>query len=75
MENHIELPSEGCQNVLAEICSMCRSIKYNQLTKQTHLNDSYYIGAELEELVEKFQLSPQDWDKLYDILHRSGWNK
>lgn len=68
----VEFAGEAQQNVLAELCSICRAIKYKELINSS--SDSMEVGDEIKDLVERFNITPQQWDEMYDVLHRSGWN-
>lgn len=71
------------QNVLAELCSICRSLKYEMDTRfaqpgysaqqiDTRLQEA---GEQLMDLLDRFEVSPQMYDDLYDRFHRAGVNR
>ena len=61
------------QNALAEFCTLARSVKYALDTNgETYAKDTHESVCDL---VERHRLSAQDYDRLYDKLHRSGANE
>lgn len=60
------------QSVLAEICSLCRSIAWDLAN-----NDEENARISSENLLDhviRSGFTPQQFDSLYDRLHRSGSN-
>lgn len=61
------------QTVLAELASLCRTVQYDIRTKR-ELADPQ-IAEKLTDLLVRFDnVSPQDFDSMYDKLHRTGAN-
>lgn len=60
------------QNVLAEFCSLARSVQYD-INTAGHPS-AERIGEKFIEILERFDFTPQNFDRLYDLLHRSGAN-
>lgn len=67
----LELTSRQ-QTALAEICSIMRALVYK--TEGDEVIDGAALASNLYDIAERFQMSPQDFDLLYDRLHRSGAN-
>lgn len=61
------------QNALADLCSICRSIKYEMdCDKDVDMKN---LTEDIGNLVLRYdRLTPQRWDIMYDILHRTGEN-
>jgi hypothetical protein len=67
----LELTSRQ-QTVMAEICSVMRALVYATNTEK--VIDGAKLADDLFAIAERREMSPQDFDELYDRFHRSGAN-
>ena len=64
------------QSALAEMSALASSTK-TKMNSPIDWNtplDMAAIGEKFCEILERFDMSPQDWGKTYDKLHRTGAN-
>lgn len=68
------------QNLLADVCCVLRTWRYKELTAGAGLTDfqdrafAAVLAAELRDVCERFDVSAQEFDGLYDVFHRAGAN-
>jgi hypothetical protein len=60
------------QSAMADLCSVMRSLVYN--AGNDRAIDGDRLVDDLCAIADRYQLSPQDFDTLYDRFHRSGAN-
>lgn len=60
----------GQQDCLADFCSLARRVRYAVLTNGLMGN----LEDQFMEILERWDFTPQEFDAMYDKLHRTGAN-
>lgn len=60
------------QEFFADLCSHLRSVRYQYEIGKPMTGDE--IADRLYDILDRYDLSPQDLDHLYDRMHRTGAN-
>lgn len=60
------------QTILAELMPTLRRVIYCWLTSKPVDNDA--LATEISDWADRYGISPQELDQLYDKLHRTGAN-
>ena len=63
------------QSLIAECCTAIRTALYDFKTDRKCFDDiSSTLLYDLNDVAERFDATPQTFDQLYDIMHRTGQN-